>query len=464
MSQGLQDSNRSCPRHKRDHHYLETTHTIKTANTNKYYKHNTASYTGVHHMAEQSEQKSLNTKLLLRVHAANLPRQGLLKSAPSSYAVITSFTRGARTSGPSNDYDHDNDQPSVGNDQCLRTLEWGRTEVIYKNAHPQYTKTFTLNYEYGSECYFYVQVYRYDNNNEDDDDDDNNNKKKRKEKPFSFGNAVYEIGDILGSRNNTKAKRLPQGGVVFCRLEPIRTETQNLVFRFRFTADDLDVSGGGKRRPSLQSMLRSAPDTILQISKKHQHDAWVAVYRSSPVEESYDPTWDTGELNLECLCNGDLDRPIRLSVLLRQRNTNKDTSAAQCETTPRAILNTQRDYNEDDVEREQTKHGFRLQKKTTIQTSKQKQVGWLRVVLAQIIDKEKEIIVEQDTDERFYDKCDDASILVDLASLPSAMAAPTTASFQDFVEAGYRLDFGVAIDFTSSNGEFCRNRFFQGIV
>jgi hypothetical protein len=68
---------------------------------------------------------------------------------------------------------------------------------VYKNTHPEWTKTFTLNYEYGSECYFYVQVFRLNHG----------------EEAVSFGNAVCEIGDILGSKNHTKVKRLPKGGV-----------------------------------------------------------------------------------------------------------------------------------------------------------------------------------------------------------------------------------------------------------
>ena len=57
---------------------------------------------------------------------------------------------------------------------------------------------FTLNYEYGSECYFFVQLFRVSETTGD---------------PISMGNAVCEISDILGTKNNTKVKRLPKGGV-----------------------------------------------------------------------------------------------------------------------------------------------------------------------------------------------------------------------------------------------------------
>ena len=69
---------------------------------------------------------------------------------------------------------------------------------IYGSSHPQWTKTFTLNYEYGSECYFFVQIFRFVDATEE---------------PVPIGNAVCEISDILGTKNNTKVKRLPKGGV-----------------------------------------------------------------------------------------------------------------------------------------------------------------------------------------------------------------------------------------------------------
>jgi hypothetical protein len=71
-----------------------------------------------------NEEENLTTKLLLRIHAANLPRHGLLKTPPNTYAVVTSVSGRASRSGP------DRDEPaSTGNEVCMRTVEWGRTEM-----------------------------------------------------------------------------------------------------------------------------------------------------------------------------------------------------------------------------------------------------------------------------------------------------------------------------------------------
>lgn len=83
---------------------------------------------------------------------------------------------------------------------CAHNLSFSSLNIsrVRKETHPQWTETFDLNYEFGSECYFLVQVYRLIGAGR---------------KIESLGNAVCEIGDILGSKNHTKVKRLPKGGV-----------------------------------------------------------------------------------------------------------------------------------------------------------------------------------------------------------------------------------------------------------
>eukprot|EP00980_Cylindrotheca_fusiformis_P022406 scaffold9278_cov170-Cylindrotheca_fusiformis.AAC.7 len=59
--------------------------------------------------------EELVTRLLLRVHAANLPRVGILNSPPDAYAVVTSVNGRASRSGP-----YYNDSPSVS----AGTIKW----------------------------------------------------------------------------------------------------------------------------------------------------------------------------------------------------------------------------------------------------------------------------------------------------------------------------------------------------
>lgn len=144
-----------------------------------------------------------------------------------------------------------------------------------------------------------------------------------------------------------------------------------------------------------------------------------------------------------------------MSVLVYRKKA-PDMSIALCETTLHHILNTQRDFNLDEAEEDQTKHGFSLQRSM----SNLKEVGRLCVQLAQVInaddgsvaiegvwDGEEEAIANESTRSTTIED----PYAIDIAALPTPMAAPAT--FQDYVNAGCHLDFCVAIDFTSSNGK-----------
>ena len=91
---------------------------------------------------------------------------------------------------------------------------------------------------------------------------------------------------------------------------------------------------------------------------------------------------------------------------------------------------------------------------------KRKSVGRLSVPLAQLINTaldEDETLKELDVHASIQGMQraeGDDPYAIDIAALPSPIAAPKAASFHDYIEAGYLLDFCIAIDFTSSNGKW----------
>lgn len=196
----------------------------------------------------------------------------------------------------------------------------------------------------------------------------------------------------------------------------------------------------------VRSPFASAPDTIVQIAKRHpaaNKHAWIVVYRSQPVDNSLSPTWDTGQVDLVTLCNGDWDRPLRFSVWT-YRKSAQDIMVGVCETTLRMILNTQRDGAVNSS-------GFPLQRSM----DKPKQVGRLLVKMAQVMDLSNKNDSSIDHDDlssmtSFPDTIADQPYTIDIGALPTPLAAPAT--FQDYMKS-WNLDFTVAIDFTSSNGD-----------
>jgi len=113
-------------------------------------------------------------KLQLTLHATGLKNvAGLGKGTSDPFAIVTLLA-----SGPG-------DKPRV----------LGKTEVIKNSLSPKWTTSFLFDYNFGKETHINVSVV--------------DEVRKQSDKPM--GSAVFEIGDILGSRGSTKAKKTKKG-------------------------------------------------------------------------------------------------------------------------------------------------------------------------------------------------------------------------------------------------------------
>jgi Ca2+-dependent lipid-binding protein len=72
----------------------------------------------------------------------------------------------------------------------------GKTEVIKNTLHPEWVKVFNLDYDLGTTLKVAVNVF--------DDVGKGENK--------GMGSCLFDIGELLGARGNTKAKRVMNGG------------------------------------------------------------------------------------------------------------------------------------------------------------------------------------------------------------------------------------------------------------
>ena len=176
----------------------------------------------------------------------------------------------------------------------------GTTEVI-KSCHPRWCKIFYLTYEFGPVCNFCVDLIQ--------GTDDESSK--------SIGVAHFEIGDIIGSRNKTKVKRLRKGGCIFATIEQSTDDGSGGRVVFQLSALRLDCKQG--------MLSRSEPSTFFEIARETNTPAgnkFVAVYRSQPVLESCRPCWDRAEIDMASFCNGDADRPLKVSVYVHKKRGN----------------------------------------------------------------------------------------------------------------------------------------------
>jgi len=302
--------------------------------------------------------------------------------------------------------------------------------------------------------------------------------KSRPESATLIGSALFEIGDILGSATHTKVKRLRPGGCLFAQMEPVREEQQDSrVLRIQLRAMALTLRSG--------IPWNSSPDTVIEFAKQRVSstgNSWVAVYRSGPVYNSDEPTWDEAELDFGSLCYGKESWPIRISVWF-YRKEHADTLLGICETTVERLILACMGEN-DGIEE--------ISEKDLILTKLNKEgmeVGTIRVTKAELVEASAPPPPPACSSILFGNSLNGAprstgsvhsapvsgcslndsfsgSVSSDFnesfASAPCEILLPpmiedtprmTRPRFKQYVDSGCEIDLCFAIDFTSSNGK-----------
>lgn len=409
---------------------------------------------------EDEHLERISQKFHIRLHAANLPKMGVFRGnvAPDTFAVVTS----AASSGaipsiprPAAATAANGRNISTASSSSTSSVIWGQTEVVYRCRNPQWTASVTLDYVTGSSTFFYVHLFQHCPGNKA------NHLK-------SFGTALFHVADLLSTKHFTRVKRLRSEGCVFCRLELVR-DSSNLTKTacLQLQALNLIVSGKKMIRPRNNS---SKLDTVMEIAKR-ESAGWMVVHRSAPVKGSANPVYDAVNLNVEDLCGSDLDRHLRISVHAVRANHVKRYMIGMSETTLRHLLSSNSEHTlndsldfiiNDDIStvsgdfHEDTDVVPERAGQLLLQRSsdKMKEVGRIRVCKASL---------HSDDGSPVRDLCSEqakASVvveIVDLANLvpldvPKRETTPLR-SFSSYIDQGCQIDFCVAIDFTSSNGD-----------
>jgi hypothetical protein len=91
------------------------------------------------------------------------------------------------------------------------------TEVVHKSSNPRWAISFSAQYEYGSQLLFFVDVFAIKSSGGDTGKSSFVkgsiggivNRRGMK----LLGRAVFDVQDVLGTKNRVKARRLRKGGV-----------------------------------------------------------------------------------------------------------------------------------------------------------------------------------------------------------------------------------------------------------
>lgn len=156
----------------------------------------------------------------------------------------------------------------------------------------------------------------------------------------------------------------------------------------------------------------------------------VKVYQSNVVRHDLHPIWNDATLDLEAICNGDLDRSMKV-VLWDHRRSGKHKHMGEFETTVQGLLNAKElDANGEIVSFTVTKH--------------ERALGCCEVVKAMIIGGTGNAVNGKKQRQEKRPSQD---------SGPGPTVALEKPEFIDYLTGGCQISLAVAIDFTASNGD-----------
>lgn len=232
------------------------------------------------------------TKIQLNLYAAQLKNVAGLGKVSDPFAVVTLLA-----STPDG-------EPKI----------IGKTEVVKNNLSPKWTASFIVEYSLGVNTRINVALF-------------DECKKANKQKPM--GSCMFEIGEILGSRGNVKAKKLKVGGTLFVRATAAAADD----------AGKLTLKLQGRKLKNVEGFF-SKSDPFVEISSKVNSVSgmtWQPVYRSKHIDNNLNPKWEEIELNMNKLCQGDRNAPILIAVYDWEKS-GRHRSMGSFETTVNALV------------------------------------------------------------------------------------------------------------------------------
>jgi len=350
----------------------------------------------------------------------------------------------------------------------------GRTDVVFNNLNPNWsTIVFLDGYKFGVPFYIDVGVFDFDakaagttekklqmndahtNLNIVCDSSSRALLRKGQFPHRVMGTALFEVGEILGSRGNVGSKSLQTGGAIYAHVERCREDGEKGKFCFQLRAFKL------KNTQSLG--MTSCPFfELLRKVERPTGATWVKVYQSNVVRRDLQPVWNEATLDIEAICNGDLDRAMKI-VIWGHRRSGKHKHMGEFETTIQGLLNAREPQ------------GGELISFTVNKQDNGKAVGRCEVMKAAILgsgNKRKSSTKNNSNNstrnssgsaassaQQITEKMLDTSISSPVATLAIPVTPPIASvqqprpEFIDYLTGGCQISLAVAIDFTASNGD-----------
>lgn len=343
-------------------------------------------------------------KLQLSLNASNLKNvAGLGKGTSDPFAVVTLL--------------------ATGPGETPRVL--GKTEVIKNTLSPSWTTSFLFDYEIGKETHINVSVI--------------DEIRKKSDKPM--GSAVFEIGDVLGSRGSIKAKSLKKGGTIYARVQKAAPKS----------AGKLALRMSGIKLKNVEGMFKKS-DPFFEIRRTYEGPgggSWVPIYRSKPVKDNLNPMWEPATIDVNALCGGDLDRQLQVAIFDHESD-GKHVSMGMFETTVNGLLKAAGGNTFEPKKKSKSYGKIAVDEckitgadTSTSETVQQPAASESAAADPSVVPMPVPVPVEQFG----------GMNLGGGVPMPVPMPPPHRPSFIDYITGNCDLNMCVAIDFTGSNGD-----------
>jgi Ca2+-dependent lipid-binding protein len=179
-----------------------------------------------------------------------------------------------------------------------RWSEVGRTEIIWDNLNPKWSKSFQVRYFFEREQLYRFEVY--------DIDDEKNRALSAQD--FIGTTAEIRLSEIVTASGGRTVPLVTREGVD----KGYGTMTVTAE-EMRGSNDQCTCSIRGVKLAALDWFGSSDP--ILVVHKGGTDGRWVKVYESAPIKSNVNPRWPEFRLGVRQLCNNEHSRPILFEVL-----------------------------------------------------------------------------------------------------------------------------------------------------
>eukprot|EP00397_Hematodinium_sp_SG-2012_P008252 GEMP01008308.1.p1 GENE.GEMP01008308.1~~GEMP01008308.1.p1 ORF type:complete len:597 (+),score=71.03 GEMP01008308.1:99-1793(+) len=259
----------------------------------------------------------------------------------------------------------------------------GQTEIIDNNLNPDWATSVSIDYYFEEEQTVICKVL--------DVDDD---KVTFKDADF-IGQTAFHLAKLVSAQGQTLTQKLtlPNSstvrGMITIRAEELNASNQ--LIHAEFSVPNLP------NNVKWYNFLWHKPDPTLIIRRSREDGTWVKVCQTEVLESTTHPKWKKLSIKASQLCNGDLERPIKLEVADFSHGSEDAPILVTAETCVREL---------------------------------------------EQMDGRNKDMFGPDSKKRKVE-----------AFLKSYVQVEQRPSFLDYIKGGLQLNLHVAIDFTASNGD-----------